>query len=132
MKLPIKKKYFDEIKEGKKDFEVRDAHITFVCEETGETLRKDIESASVLANVWPEYADVLEDEFSLFMRLKGDKMANKTIKLDDVAIWRHNEGDGITIRFNDILSSVNDKEGSARCHKNLFNKLNDILVENGE
>jgi len=42
MKLPIKKKYFDEIKEGKKKFEYRDAHITFICEETGEKLKKEI------------------------------------------------------------------------------------------
>lgn len=42
MKLPIKKKYFDEIKAGKKQVEYRDAHITFVCEETGEQLRKKV------------------------------------------------------------------------------------------
>jgi len=42
MKLPIKKKCFDQIKSGKKKIEYRDAHITFVCEETGETIRKDI------------------------------------------------------------------------------------------
>lgn len=48
MKLPIKKKYFDEIKSGKKTKEYRDAHITFVCEETGEKLRMDIEICSVI------------------------------------------------------------------------------------
>jgi hypothetical protein len=42
MKLPIKKKYFDQIKNGTKELEWRDAHITFICEETGETLRKEI------------------------------------------------------------------------------------------
>ncbi len=42
MKLSIKKKYFDQIKSGKKQVEYRDAHITFVCEETGEELKKDI------------------------------------------------------------------------------------------
>ena len=42
MKLPIKKKYFDKIKSGEKRLEFRDAHITFVCEETGEQLRKDV------------------------------------------------------------------------------------------
>ena len=42
MKLPIKKKYFDQIKSGKKDIEWRDAHITFVCEETGRTLKKNV------------------------------------------------------------------------------------------
>lgn len=38
MKLPIKKEYFEQIREGKKIMEWRDAHITFVCEETGEEL----------------------------------------------------------------------------------------------
>jgi len=42
MKLPIKKKYFDIIKAGDKNVEFRDSHITFVCEETGETLRKEV------------------------------------------------------------------------------------------
>lgn len=47
MKLPIKKKYFDKIKSGKKMIEWRDAHITFVCEETGETLVKNVVFAKV-------------------------------------------------------------------------------------
>lgn len=47
MRLPIKKKYFDLIKSGEKDLEWRDAHITFVCEETGEKLRKEIVSALI-------------------------------------------------------------------------------------
>jgi len=72
MKLPIKKKYFDEIKSGKKDFELRDAHITFICEETGETLRKEIETATIVRGFLALYPDVLEDEFTLFMKLKGD------------------------------------------------------------
>ena len=38
MKLPIKKEHFDRIKTGEKRREYRDAHITFVCEETGERL----------------------------------------------------------------------------------------------
>ena len=42
MKLPIRKKYFDEIKAGAKTVEFRDAHITFVCEETGEALKRDV------------------------------------------------------------------------------------------
>lgn len=47
MKLPIKKKYFDMIKKGTKIIEFRDAHITFVCEETGEELRKNVRGASL-------------------------------------------------------------------------------------
>lgn len=42
IKLPIKKKWFDQIKNGRKTTEYREAHITFVCEETGETLRKEV------------------------------------------------------------------------------------------
>jgi hypothetical protein len=48
MKLPIKKEYFDKIKSGEKTAEFRDAHITFVCEETGETLRKEVISVNIV------------------------------------------------------------------------------------
>lgn len=48
MKLPIKKKFFDQIKSGNKELEFRDAHITFVCEETGEQLRKEVVSCDVI------------------------------------------------------------------------------------
>lgn len=42
MKLPIKKVWFDQIKDLKKPIEFRDAHVTLVCEETGEMLRADV------------------------------------------------------------------------------------------
>jgi ASC-1-like (ASCH) protein len=48
MKLPIKKEYFDQIKSGKKKFEYRENHITFVCEETGETLVKRVVASDVI------------------------------------------------------------------------------------
>ncbi|MFH1591439.1 MAG: hypothetical protein ABIC95_05940 [archaeon] len=55
----------------------------------------------------------------------------KTINLDNVSIWRHkNKANGIAIRIGDTLSSVNNIEGSIRCHKNLYNKLNRIILEN--
>ena len=44
MKLPIKKKWFDLIKSGKKDIEYREAHITFICEETGESITRQVKS----------------------------------------------------------------------------------------
>jgi ASC-1-like (ASCH) protein len=53
MKLPIKRKYFNKIKSGKKIVEYRDAHITFVCEETGETLRKEIVGVRLIRNLKP-------------------------------------------------------------------------------
>lgn len=49
MKLPIKKEYFDKIKEGEKIIEYRDAHITFVCEETKEELRKEIDNVMIVS-----------------------------------------------------------------------------------
>lgn len=61
MKLPIKKKYFDQIKSGEKTIDLRDAHITFVCVETGETLRKDIVNTRIIKNLGL-YPDVLEEE----------------------------------------------------------------------
>ena len=74
MKLPIRHEYFDDIKKGKKKFEYRDAHITFVDEETGEQLRKDVKDVSlILQSFAPEEFQgkgLLEDErviqFELF------------------------------------------------------------------
>jgi len=64
MKLPIKKEYFDAIKNGSKKFEYRDAHITFVCEETGRTMRKEVVDVSmVLVETVPDmFPHVLFDD----------------------------------------------------------------------
>ena len=70
MKLPIKRKYFNRIKSGEKDIEYRDAHITFVCEETGETLVCDIIEVALQLGARDLYPDVLEDDLTLCMRLK--------------------------------------------------------------
>ena len=60
MKLPIKKKYFEQILNGTKTIDFRDAHITFICEETGREIKKEIEHAMVTSR--PEgYDDVLQD-----------------------------------------------------------------------
>lgn len=48
MKLMIKKKFFDEIRKGRKPIEFRDAHLTFVAEETGETMRKNVEGVCIM------------------------------------------------------------------------------------
>lgn len=42
MKLQIDKKYFDQIRNRDKRLEYRDAHITFICNQTGETIRADV------------------------------------------------------------------------------------------
>ena len=47
MKLPIKKIYFDQIKLGIKTREFREAHITFICEETGRKLRRKVVGAGL-------------------------------------------------------------------------------------
>ena len=70
MKLPIKKKYFDMIKSGEKTSEFRDAHITFVCEETGETLRKEILAVKKHRNLDGMYPDVLQDDFFIEFQLR--------------------------------------------------------------
>ena len=69
MKLPIKKKYFDDIKKGKKNFEYRDAHITFICEETGEQIRKEVVFSRVDTGLQHLYPDVLTDEKTLVFQL---------------------------------------------------------------
>lgn len=56
----------------------------------------------------------------------------KTIKLDNVAIWRHQKAaNGIAIRIGEKLTSINNIYGSVRCHKNLYEKLDELLKENG-
>lgn len=67
MKLAITKKYFDQIKLGKKKLDYRDAHITFICEDTGETLRKQIIGVKITPRPIGFYDDVLgDDEFITF------------------------------------------------------------------
>lgn len=84
MKLPIKKKYFDLIKSGAKDIEFRDAHITFVCEETGETLTKEVMAVAhmdrratydLVRDYVPvdEFVKVFTDEYQIAFILKKDK-----------------------------------------------------------
>ena len=73
MKLPIKKVYFDQIKEGKKVVEYRDAHITFVCIETGETHKEEIAQSVVVSRPKGFHDDVMEDDWMLVMVFgKGD------------------------------------------------------------
>jgi len=55
----------------------------------------------------------------------------KTLKLNNVAIWKHqNLANGIAIRIGGKLTSVNNIEGSVRCHKNLYAKLEELLEQN--
>ncbi len=78
MKLPIKKKYFDLIKSGKKTREYRDAHITFICEETGETLTKEITDVYLERRNNPDlYPDVLSDEWIIRFDLGETKEKSK-------------------------------------------------------
>lgn len=72
MKLPIKDKYFKEIKAGIKSFEYRDAHITFINEKTKETLRKEVVSIKIvsLRSIKQEYWELFEDNFVLRFGLR--------------------------------------------------------------
>jgi len=70
MKLPIKENYFNEIKIGLKNFEFRDAHITFVCEKTGEEMRVNVKSAFVLPRPDDFHPDVLEDKKMIVFELE--------------------------------------------------------------
>jgi len=71
MKLPIKKKYFDQIKNGKKKVDYRDAHITFVNEETGEKIVKKVKRCQVERHPPKFMTDVLEDDEMIVFEL-GD------------------------------------------------------------
>ncbi len=74
MKLPIKKRYFDQIKNGTKTIEYRDAHLTLICEETGETMRVDIAHVRLIPRMHlPEEirgSSMFEDDMILQIQLK--------------------------------------------------------------
>lgn len=80
MKLPIKKTWFDKIKNGDKHNEIRDAHLTLVCEETGETLRVDVLSTHIIPRSKtrsilgdpPGFNDMFEDDSQILFVLRGD------------------------------------------------------------
>lgn len=76
MKLPIRKEYFDAIKEGNKHFEYRDAHITFVCEETGRALRKKVTGVCFtsfdMLPVWLKESGMFEDDILIKFELGED------------------------------------------------------------
>ena len=76
MRLSIKKVYFDQIKEGKKTIEYRDAHISFVCEETGETLRVSVTGSTVMARSPEWFDDVLEDDNMICFELEKVEIKN--------------------------------------------------------
>lgn len=78
MKLPIKEKYFNQIKRKLKTIEFRDAHITFVCEETGEQLRKEITGVQ-LSKRHGIFPDVLKDDIIVQFSL-GDSLNPKEVK----------------------------------------------------
>ena len=64
MKLPIKKKWFDMIESGEKTLEWRDAHITFVCEETGRTLRREVISVQIFPKNKIDFDDCSKEELN--------------------------------------------------------------------
>ena len=89
MKLPIKQKYFIEIKKGIKIFECRDANITFICDETGETIKKLVSASSVVHRPKGFHSDVLEDNFMLLFVL-GD-IEEISYTLTDKKVFLKNE-----------------------------------------
>lgn len=65
LKLKIKQKYLDDILSGKKIVEYRDAHITFMSEETGKEYLFPVVAVSMSKDIKSLYPDVLEDEDTL-------------------------------------------------------------------
>ena len=76
MKLSVKQKYFDRIKSGEKEFEYRDAHITFICEETGETTVKRVFKAQVISRLQPPHA---HDQQSLDEASADDSIGDEEV-----------------------------------------------------
>jgi len=62
MKLKIRNEYFEAIKQGSKTLDYRDAHITFVNEKTGESIRKEVTHVDIMERPPELYPDILEDK----------------------------------------------------------------------
>lgn len=71
MRLSIKKEFFDKIKDGSKCIEFRDAHITFVCNETKEELKRNVESVMVVSRKFldPEIRHLFTDKRVIAFKL---------------------------------------------------------------
>jgi len=74
MKLPIKDKYLQEIKNGAKNIEFRDAHLTLESIETSEVLRVEVKSVQMLdKNALPsklQDSGMFEDDTVMAFNLK--------------------------------------------------------------
>ena len=80
MKLPIKKEYFDAIKDGSKIYEFRDAHITFICESTGRTMRKkivniDLIDKTQIPDIYPP--ELFTDDVLIKFQLEDTNISNR-------------------------------------------------------
>ena len=80
MKLPIKKEYFDAIKDGSKIYEFRDAHITFVCESTGRAMKKNIVNIDLIdkakiPDVYPP--ELFDDDILIKFQLEDTNIPNR-------------------------------------------------------
>lgn len=60
---------------------------------------------------------------------KATYIGEKTAQLDGVRIWRHENG--IALKINGKLTSVNDNPTSKRGNPSLYDKLNEVLLELG-
>ncbi len=74
----VKKKWFEEIKSGRKDREFRDPHITFVCEETGEKFRAEVEGVGMepshkvkkLLGNPPDFGEMFRDDRQIVFEIR--------------------------------------------------------------
>lgn len=57
---------------GDKKTEFRDAHITFVCEETGETMGKNVKSVYCRKGLKAYYPDVLKEDLTIVFDLEDE------------------------------------------------------------
>ena len=80
MKLPIKKEYFDAIKDGSKIYEFRDAHITFICESTGRELRKNVINVDLInkTEIPDKYPpELFDDDILIVFQLEDTNIPNR-------------------------------------------------------
>ena len=76
MKLPIQKKYFDALNNEEEEYEFRDAHISYICEETGKKITMDVEDVELISK-------------DLINSFRKNKLSDKELKelfSDDIVI----------------------------------------------
>ena len=106
--------YFDEIKSGKKRKEYRDSHITFICEETGEQLRKDVISVYLAHKSQEKFPSIIEGEYAIVFLLDDDltedEKMNKIKELERLIEFNRLQGEMLIWEQHILIDNLEGEE----------------------